>query len=186
MPSGPSGKALVECRAQALKVRIVLWASAIIAAITTVSGWMIFQSFGLSPADGGVLRPVGERMMFGGAVVLLGLVLFGGMLLYASLYLIELRRTDEVLEVTTIGLISDRSRTLLVADVGELNYHAGRMFTPRGHNVDAPWLTMPVRGRLLPYVIDVQAEHVDRPELQALEKNAWRARLKEKAARSDP
>jgi hypothetical protein len=186
MSSHDSENNLVECGYQAVKFRIVLWFSLVVAVITTIIGWLIFRSYGLSPADGGVFLPVEERLMMGGFVALLGLVFAGGMLLYASVYVVRIGRAGDTLVVSTLGISSDRPHQLKVADVGELNYHAGRMFTPRGQNVNAPWLTMPVRGRLIPYVIDAQSEHLDRPGLKALEKNAWRARLKEKAARSEP
>ena len=178
------GRTLVSCRYQAVKVRVVFWFSAIIALVACISGWMIFQTFGTSPGDGGVLRPFAERAMAGGIVALLGLSFFAGMVLYTRLYVLELRRSQDEVHLTTMALFAARSRTLQITEVGEINFYAGRMFTPRGQSVNAPWFTVPVRGQWFPYIVDAQAETVDRRQLQRLAKDAARARKAEPSTAS--
>ena len=52
-------KTLFENRKQLLKVRLILWLAIILAVVSLYSGWIIFNSYGLAEADGGVLKSAG-------------------------------------------------------------------------------------------------------------------------------
>lgn len=159
---------VVRNRRQALKVRLVLWATVPVALAAAWGGWSIFATYGLSPADGGVLRPVWERALFGGGVAALGLVCLAGMALYASLYVLRLDAGDDQVELDTMTFAGRRTRRFAAGDFGGAGYQGGRFRPPRGASVNAPWITLKVRGRRLPLIIDLQSDEIDAARLAAL------------------
>ena len=174
---------LFENRRQALKVRIVLWVSLVVCAGALYGGWAIMQTYGLSPADGGVLRPFGERLALGGFVAVLGLAFAGGMMLFATIYVLRLARDGDQVVIDTLTLwgIGGRRHSFAISDIGESAYHHGRFSVARETgtpgqlldlNVDAPWITLHAAGRRLPFLLDLQAEIVDISALAALAKGA--------------
>ena len=80
-------------------VRIVTWLLLIFAAGFVVGGVLIAQTYGLNPADGGVLKPLAVRLGFGGAVAAIGILIGGGMWLYGTLYVSELVQEGSTLTV---------------------------------------------------------------------------------------
>lgn len=160
---------LFDNKAQALKVRVVYWVLGLCCLAALYGGWVIFQSFGLSPADGGVLRPFGERLAFGGIVAGLGLAAFLGMRLYVDLYVTRMEQSGDLVGVQTMTLTGRRWRTFPAADfdLGAL-YGEGRVFRSPRLSVYAPWRTLRVKGRTLPLILDMQAEHIDEKALAKL------------------
>lgn len=163
------GAPLFVNNAQAFKGRVLYWGLGLACLGALYGGWAIFNSFGLSPADGGVLRPLGQRLAFGGFVAGLGAVAFVAMHIYAGLYVTRIERSGDLVGVQTMTFTGRQWRTIPAADfdLGEL-YGEGRIFTPRGPSVHAPWRTLRVRGRRLPFFLDMQAEHIDEKALAKL------------------
>lgn len=165
---------LFENHWQALKVRVVLWASLPACAGAWYGAWSIFQSFGLSPADGGALRPFAERLALGSFVAALGIAFLAGMMVFASRYVVRLGRVGDrvVIETLTPWGIGARRHDFALSQLGESAYYHGRMHTPRGHSVNAPWITLRVAGQWLPFLLDLQAEVIEEDELAKIVQGA--------------
>ncbi len=166
--------------AQVIKVRCVVWASMLICAATLYGGWSIFQSFGLSPGDGGVLRPFGERLAFGMFVAGLGLVFAAGMMVFANIYVTNLERGRDkvIIDTLTPWGVGTRRHEMDIAHVGAAAFHKGRTRSFRGPSVNAPWISLRTAGRRLPFVLDLQAEIIEIGPLSALAEGAvsdWKA-----------
>ncbi len=159
---------LLENRHQARKVRALTWAFLLVACGTSWAALGLAESYGLSPGDGGVLRPPGERYAMASTVAALGLLPALGMLGYGRRYLTSIVRTGDRIELETLGLFgSGRRLEAVPGDLSGGERHAGKVRGPR--SVDAPWLTLGLAGHRIPFVVDLQAERV---EVEALVKLA--------------
>lgn len=163
---------LVDTHHQARKVRWAFWFG-----VLWVIGWFYWandlaHSYGLSPGDGGVLRPVEQRLTAAGILVLIGILPFIGMVIYVRRYVVRLTRLGDMVTLTGIGWPVP-ARSWPTAAFAQGREYDGRLNTVI-HNVDAPWLTLKIDGRS--YIVDLQAEHVDRPELARLLRDAKGAR----------
>lgn len=168
---------ILENHRQALKVRIMLWASFLACAGALYGAQTLFETYGLNPGDGGVLRPLGERLAVAGLVAALGLSFAGGMAVFASRYAVRLTREGDRVDIRTMTPWGTRRHRLAVADFRGGAYFHGRQRNPRGPSVDAPWITLRVAGRRLPFIVDLQAETVNKGALGALARGAvadWR------------
>jgi hypothetical protein len=86
-----------------------------------------------------------------------------GMAVYALCYVTRIERTDDqTLRIhTLLGSFADVARSKLE----RASYHEGEQ---RGDvSVHAPWITLRVQGRALPFVIDMQGEIADRNAFNA-------------------
>jgi hypothetical protein len=174
---------LLDNRRQARKVRIVFWASVAAAAFALWSAWGIAETYGLAAGDGGVLRPLWQRLLFGGIVAALGLAAAGGMLLYISLYVLRIELRGDTVAIATMTPFGRRKREFARSELGGSAYHHGRMHhrSAAGERgglwVNAPWITLRVAGRQLPFIIDLQADEIDAGRLARLAKGGvqeWR------------
>lgn len=148
---------------QAWKVRLIQWIAVVVAPAASWSGWLIARTYGLRPADGGVLAPLAVRLAFGGGVAALGAAFVAGMWIYGRCYVMAaaVDETRGVLDVTLAGLlVSSRLEVPLDAVEGS-TYHAGRSRTG-DVTVNAPWVSVRLRGRWLPLIIDTQGELIRR------------------------
>ena len=154
---------------QALKVRLVLWGALIACAFALYGGWTIFETFGLSPGDGGELRPFAQRLAFGGGVAALGLIFAGGMILYASLYVMHMAREGDRVTIETMSVAGTREQAFdASAFAGGRSYKGQVPITPFAPGVNAPWVTLRVAGRRLSFILDVQAEVIEREAIRQL------------------
>jgi hypothetical protein len=128
-------------------------------------GWDAFQTYGIRPADGGVLAPFHVRVMLGGGLALLGVALAGGILVYTRCYVarIETSSGSGSYRVSVAGFLRSVVMEIQPEELATADYHDGRY---RG--VDAPWYTVRVRGRRLPLIIDAQGEIVNTAAFQRL------------------
>jgi len=127
-------------------------------------GVVLGQTYGLSPADGGVLKPLAVRLAWAAGLSALGLGFFGGMLVYGLCYVTRLTLDAEARAVHVRTLF--RTRTIPTAHLAGSAYHAGQA---NGRiRVNAPWEAIRVRGRRLPYVLDWQGEVHDAAALDRL------------------
>jgi hypothetical protein len=167
-------KTLFSNHGPALKVRIMLWASMLVCIAALYGGWAIFESYGLSAGDGGILRPFGERLAFGMFVAGLGLVFAGGMMVFANIYATYLERGRDkiIIDTLTVWGIGTRRHEIDIAQVGKAAYHEGRTRSFRGPSVDAPWISLHTTGRWLPFVLDLQAEIIETGPLSVLAEGA--------------
>jgi len=149
---------------QLIKVRAIMLLSLASAVAACWYGWVIFQSYGLRPADGGVLAPLGTRLAFGGGIALLGLAFAAGMALYGRLYAtrIDYDEAAGALHIRTAGFVTGAESVHPVSDVLESDWMAGRFDNPAGVSVDAPWIKLRLSGRSWPLIVDAQGRFPDR------------------------
>lgn len=147
---------------QLLKVRFIMILSLVAASGATYAGIQIARTYGLSPADGGVLKPLTLRLAFGTFVALLGIGFAVGMWVYGRCYVARLTLEPEtrtlLIETVTFWGRSTSAVSLTEVQFGER--HAGRFqaaeFGVVGASVNAPWRELHVRGRSLPLIVDEQ------------------------------
>lgn len=156
MPTLTGARTLFDAGARPLRVWFLLVLTGALAAWGVGYGVVLLNTFGLRPADGGVLAPLWQRVAWLVVLWALGLSGFVGMLVYARCYVARLAY-DDAAGALHVRTVLPPAR---VVPVGEVL--GGRHY--RGHvdglttGVDAPWQTLNVRGRRLPYVIDVQGD----------------------------
>jgi hypothetical protein len=145
-----------NAKGKILKVRIVMLISLPVAALACWWGWDIFSTYGLRPADGGVLAPFGTRVAFGGFIALFGVAVAFGMWLYGTVYVIALDRepVTKLYHIRTLGFFGTHASSFAEADVRGAKYHAGDLYIPGAPFVEAPWTSVAVTGRRLPFVFD--------------------------------
>lgn len=151
---------------QLIKVRGLMLLSLACAAATLWWGFDLFQTYGLRPADGGVLAPLPVRLLWGIVVGSLGIVFAAGMWLYGRCYVAKIeadKHTGEV-RVHTVRFVGTRTRTFDSADVTGVSKHENRLDLPGAPSVNAPWTGLRVRDGWLPLIVDGQGEFLE-PEL---------------------
>lgn len=165
---------LLENGSRVRRVRLVTLFIALFA--TALACWAVSlaRSYGLSPGDGGVLRPLGERLLVGGIVLLIALVLLAGIVIYLRRYLIRIELRDDQVELTVIGVLSPFVITFDRIEILSTRYFHGN-FSARGLVVRAPWITIKVAGWQIPFVTDMQATHVREEAVMALASKQARA-----------
>ena len=122
-------------------------------------GYDLSQTYGLSPGDGGVLRPLGERLAWGGFVILLGAALVAGLELYGRLYICRVqfdRKVERVL-FETVRWWGYQRIDIPVGEIVGSSYHAGDFETLK-HTVNAPWYFVQLGGHRLPLILDGQGK----------------------------
>lgn len=158
---------LMDSRSQALKIRILFWVLLIVGALALWGGWAIFQNYGLSEADGGVLKPLWQRLAFGGFIASLGLAAAGSMWLYTTLYVLRIIRSGDQVTITTMTSFGGRDRVFRLDELGEGAYYKGQIQhvlesgASGGIWVNAPWITLRAVGHRFPFIVDIQAEVID-------------------------
>jgi hypothetical protein len=171
--SAPAGATLVanEDGGQPRMIRLLTWLFAAWAVAWLTWAADLSQTYGLSPGDGGVLRPPVERWLAALVVALLGIAPFAGMLAYVRLYVTRLVRTRGKLDVTVLGLFARTTRRFDLTDIGSARRHDGRL---QSHiSVNAPWITLWIGRR--PYIVSLNAGRVDRRGVAQLAIDAERA-----------
>lgn len=158
---------LLENGSRVRRVRLV---ALFIAMVTMAfSGWAVSlaHSYGLSPGDGGVLRPLAERLLVAGIVLLIALVFLAGIVIYLRRYLIRIEVRGDRVELTVIGVLSPFVVTVDRNQIRGARYFHGN-FSARGLVVHAPWISLKVAGWMVPFVADLQALHVREEAILAL------------------
>ncbi len=165
---------LLECRRQALKGRLLFWFFVVVAVWCVWGGWEIFQTYGLSQADGGVLKPLWERALFGAFIAAIGLSAMIGMWVYMGMYVVDLTRHGDRVKIVTLSPLGRQHFEYATSEVGKSAYYHGRVdygvpsSSAKGLWVNAPWITLRVVGRRFPFVLDLQAEVINLAALRNL------------------
>ena len=165
---------LFEAGRQAIKVRFIMLLSLACAAGALYWGVDILQTYGVAPADGGVLAPVWQRAALGLFVGGLGVAFAFGMWVYGRHYVVNIQLipggTPRV-RLRTMTFFGSEGHELDAADVRIGERHAGQLSVPDLSNpgldtfrVDAPWGAIHVRGRSWPLIIDLQGDLQEQPE----------------------
>lgn len=122
-------------------------------------GGYLFTSLGLHPTEGGVLRPLPIRLLWGGVSAAAGGAVIAGILAYLQCYVarIEADEPGGGFRITVAGV--GPALAVRPDDVA-LGYDDG-ISNAGGIGVNAPWYSLRLRGRRLPLIIDLQGEFLD-------------------------
>ncbi len=147
---------------QLKRVRFFMGVCAIVFIGCTYWSYDLLQHYGLSPGDGGVLRPIGERLAWGLGVFLLGLFLVLAMDLYGRKYIARVfyDPSSHCLEVETVRWWGRATKRYAENDVVRASYHRGHLATD-SHTVNAPWYYVRFKGERLAHILDAQGEFLD-------------------------
>jgi hypothetical protein len=147
---------------QLTKVRAVMLLSLACAALSIWWGIDLAQTYGLNPGDGGVLRPLSQRLLVGTIVAGLGVAFAVGMWMYGRCYAarIDFDEDTRQLQLHTVHFLGTGRQIVDVGDVGKSRWHHGQL--QLRISVNAPWVSVRMAGRRLPLLIDAQGEVLDR------------------------
>ena len=153
---------IFHARKQLIKVRGLTWFFLILAVPAVYYGIDLAQTYGLRPADGGVLAPLPVRLAVGGGLAFLGLLAAGGMLLYNTMYIawLELDSSGQLVHITTPRLFGSHTSIIPAQDIEAGQLHLGQMDTGE-LTVNAPWHAIHIKGRKLFLILDLQGEILD-------------------------
>lgn len=154
---------IYDSGAQGTKVRALLWFSLLSAVGSTWAGVALGRTYGLSPAEGGVLAPLPVRLAWGVGVAATGLAFLAGMLVYVRCYAARVA-VDEAagtLHVSRIGFFGSSTLAVPAERVVGGEFHPGQAYYG-GVSVNAAWDTVRVEGRRLPLIVDAQGDVLDR------------------------
>ena len=159
---------LFDNQRQARKARLV-----VLGTIVWSLGWLywssvIAQTYGLSPGDGGSLRPANQRYTIAALLLAVAFAPLIGMLVYGRVYLTRLVQDGRDVEMTALGFLVPFRFRIAISDLEDSAEYRGKMTGGSGVSVNAPWITLRARGYRLPFVIDLQAEHVDKVAIRNL------------------
>ncbi len=158
---------LLENGSRVLRVRLVALFIAGFALALVGFALSLARSYGLSPGDGGVLKPLAERLLVAGVVMLIAVVFLAGIIVYLRRYLIRIELRGGQVELTVIGVLSPFVITIDRRQILTTRYFHG-YFATRGLQVRAPWINLRVAGWSVPFVADLQALHVREMAILAL------------------
>lgn len=152
---------------QGKKVMGMLWFSIAVCLGCLYWAYDLSRTYGLSPGDGGVLRPLGERLGWAGVVAAFGLTFAVGMIAYARKYIhgVWLDGSAQQIRFETLRLWGAARFSVPPGDVVGSRYQAGQFATP-SHTVNTPFYFVYIRGHRLPYILDGQGKFI-RPGLAA-------------------
>ena len=157
---------------QGLKVRIVIVVAYLAGAGCFWAAWAMIPSLmSLEEAPGG--GTFWEWLALFGLVVTVGLVLAGGMTVYASCYVsrIELNRTDGRTLYRTMAIVGRRNYLVDPDDKAREKQHDGKFEMPRfdepalygnvSISMSTPWSSLRLPGKWLPLIIDDMGDLYD-------------------------
>ena len=159
---------LFDNQRQAKKARLV-----VLGTIVWSLGWLywssvIAQTYGLSPGDGGSLRPANQRFTMAALMLVVAFAPLAGMAVYGRVYLTRIEREGDRLVLTALGFLVPFRFRIAISDLQGSEEHERKMTGGSGVSVDAPWITLRAKGYRLPFVVDLQAEHVDKRAILGL------------------
>lgn len=170
-------KTLYRAGRQLIKVRFMMLLTLMCAIGGIWWGIDLARTYGLSPGDGGVLRPLSVRLAVGAIVALLGISFAAGMWVFGRCYVakIELDTDGKSLYLYTVNFLGNSRHRYeleevegLVSPKSSVIDAASLLGEMRGLSVNAPWQNIRIAGKRLPLVLDEQGEVTDPEMLSAL------------------
>ena len=150
--------------AQLVKVRFIMLLSLAALIGSTCAGVNLVQHFGQAPGDGGVLKPLPERIAMGAFVFSLGAIFAGSMWLYGKFYVasIDFDDREQKLYLNTVEFFGTKRHAISLENILDSNEHAGQLDLtdedPSSISVNAPWKSVRLGGWRLPVIIDTQGK----------------------------
>ena len=156
------GKLIVLNKKQALKVKLASWVLMLASIAIVYAAFTIFNSWGISPADGGQLKPFNQRLIFSGSLLIMAMSIVAGIIYYRHIYVISISRNGDILQITTS--LHKTPLTLNPADITSSSHHSGQMTVMRSSgviSVNAPWIILKTTNPTRHFLIDAQSEILD-------------------------
>lgn len=94
-----------------------------------------------------------------------------GMHVYSAHYVAAMHEDGDAVVLSTAAL-PPRTHRIPFERIGRRVLHDGRLELGDAPSVRAPWITLPVAGLRLPFIVDMQAEVVDVQAICRLDKRA--------------
>jgi hypothetical protein len=133
---------LYDNRARAKRARF-----GILAAVVWSLGWFYWAN---------ALRTGGSRPGAVAIVAIVGVLPLVALYFYGNVYVVRIARDGDIVDVTTLGMFGPKTVRIPVSAIAEVA------------RPEAGGMTMRVRGRRTPFIIDLQAEHGDLKAIAAL------------------
>ncbi len=134
----------------------------------------IYQTYGLLPADGGVLKPLKNRVAFSAFVTMLGLAGLVGMHWLLRRYVFGLQLIGEQIVITVAGWLAPHSLNFHISELTSISYlgYSGRS------SRRAPFYRLMVADR--GFVFDVNPRHLqlDQDAFSSLNEELEDARMR--------
>ncbi|MBW4574256.1 MAG: hypothetical protein KME08_03130 [Aphanothece sp. CMT-3BRIN-NPC111] len=149
---------------QLVKVRFIMLLSLATLVGSTYAGVNLVQHFGQSLGDGGVLKPLPERIALGAFVFSLGAVFAGSMWLYGKFYVasIDFDSREQKLYLNTVEFFGTKRHAIELSNILDSSEHAGQLdltaFDPSSISVNAPWKSVRLKGWKWSLIIDAQGK----------------------------
>jgi hypothetical protein len=154
---------------QLIKVRAVMLSSLISLPICLWWGLDLAWTYGLRPADGGMLAPWPQRLGFGALVASLGIAFVAAMWCYGSRYAAGIAFDPDTrrIHLDTVGFFGSHHHVLALTDLGRgrscegTNWATVTASIAIGHPVplvDASWTAIWIAGWRWPLIIDQKGE----------------------------
>lgn len=152
---GSGARLLFENRRQARKVRWVGVGLSLFSLAFVWWGVTLTAGAGSGPAD---------DVYAGAFAVFFGLLCGAAMAVYRRHYVVRLSLEMDAVTVTTLGWLSATEDVHHLQALVSVNRYGDASF----NGVRAPWVTLRVAGRRVPYILDAQAERCDEPAIRGL------------------
>jgi hypothetical protein len=159
---------IVDVGSRHWRVRFLQLVAASFAVLMAFLAWLsIFHM----QADTGGLAPLWERIFMGGAILALGAAFPLAVVVYGRRYVTRMERNGDLLHICTIQPFGMHRFEVPVREV-----KIGRYYSPvivsRGQYVNAPWRTLRINEKRLPFVIDMQAAQINEAELKRINRRS--------------
>lgn len=159
--------AIFDAGWQGWKVRFVVLICIAGAVMFAIGSGYFFTQYGLHPEDGGVLKPLGSRILAGSAMLAPGVALVAGMWVYGQCYISRVLTDGERIRIRLSGMFIPSWLEIGRDDVITAEWREGRS-NAGGMAVNAPWYKVRVRGRRLPLILDMQGDFLDERRVDLL------------------
>jgi hypothetical protein len=141
-----TGKVLVENSWQVKKLRVLTWSFTLLGVAAAAAGVNSVLS-GTNDATWFILGPFAVITVI-------------GLHVYSARYVAAMHEEGDAIVVRTAAVPS-RTHRIGFERIGRRVVHDGKLEVGDAPSVHAPWITLPVAGYKLPFIVDMQAEKVD-------------------------
>jgi hypothetical protein len=147
--------------------RLVLLRAVMVLSLTSgaallYGGWEALNRYGVHPSEGGELAPLPVRIALGGGMLVAGVLIICGIVLYMhACYVtkIEQEHEDGDVTITLWGAVVPVSFTVPASAVTLGGYDDGTP-GPGATTGSTPWYKVRIKGRRAPLIVDVRGEFV--------------------------
>jgi hypothetical protein len=125
-------------------------------------GWSTLHTYGIHPSEGGVLAPLYLRLLLGGFLGALGAFILLGFVAYMQFCYVsrvDVLEGEDRVRTVVAGIVAPWAFEVSGQDLRPVSYHPG-IYAGRISGA-APYLTVHLKSRRLPLIVDLQGEVTD-------------------------